>query len=319
MVQSTPLPERLRMVKLLRTHGLRHAERMRETELKSALNELGLHLDDNADTEQVALNPASSQALQGDALNAAAPPVEEDPAALEDRYDDAYALPFYREPKVSIPEGQRTFLRLIAVDWGLLFATWDLAPEMWQADIDGAELRILPVETENALDESAVLMRASVDLRARSWYLPVESMDRYALKAVLVTFKHGKAELLSHSNETSVPPTTLAPEGPLWFASISPDVPRESLQGGALVRALAGENVELPAGAEVDKSDKRVSPFHEPYEMVGSEAFPRRMQGPYPPELSGPVQFPTPWSGTFPSPWSGTLARSHETKAENAK
>lgn len=319
MVQSFPLPERLRMVKLLRTHGLRHAERMREAELKSALNELGLHLNAEGDAEQVSLNPASSQALQGQVLDALTSPIEEDPATLEDRYDDAYALPFYREPKVSIPEGQRTFLRLIAVDWGLLFATWDLAPEIWQADIEGAELRILPSEAENPLDDNAVLMRVSVDLRARSWYLPVNQMDRYALKAVLVTFKQGKAELLTHSNETSVPPTTLAPEGPLWFASISPEVPRESLQGGALVRALAGEPVELPAGAEVDKSDKRVSPYYEPYEMVGSEAFPRRMQGPYPPDLSGPLNFPTPWSGTFPSPWSGTLARNVDVKSENAK
>lgn len=309
MVQSFPLPERLRMVKLLRTHGLRHAERMRESELKSALQELGLHLHEETDSALAALNPASSQAFVGEAGEPSGALVAEDEATLQERFDDPYALPFYREAKVTIPEGQRTFLRLIAVDWGLLFATWDLAPELWQTGYDRVELRILPVEATDLLDESAVLLRTEVDLRARSWYLPVDNMDRYALKAVLITYRAEGPQVLSASNETSVPPTRLAPEGPLWFASIEPNVPRQSLQGGALVRALAGEDVPLPEGTYVDKSDQRVAPAFSPYETYGSEAFPRRRQGPYPPDAAWPGALPPPWSGTFPSAWSGTLTR----------
>ena len=45
-MRSLPFPRRLQLVKLLRAHGLRDVERMREDELKDALSRLSLLLPD---------------------------------------------------------------------------------------------------------------------------------------------------------------------------------------------------------------------------------------------------------------------------------
>lgn len=293
------------MVKLLRAHGLRHAERLREDELKVALHELGLALSEGGAGQDLMVGSgATSGRLHPTPAPAPAPeepPVEE----IDERWDDPHAAPFFREPKVHIPEGERTFLRLIAVDWRRLFATWDLAADQWHHLLGGVELRVLPAEVPDLLNPEHALVIESVDARARGWYLEVEDQDRSALVAVLLTFDDGRPRVLATSNVTVVPPARLAPPGPLWFATLSPHADRRRLRGGMLLRALAGEKVELPDGVRVEKTGRTVGPAGQPYEGSASEAMPRRaFEGPGD-EL--PSSGTRAWSGS--NPWSGSLAR----------
>ena len=60
-MRSLPFPRRLQLVKLLRAHGLRDVERLREDELKEALARLSILMPDIT-SEAPFVQPAPSSA-----------------------------------------------------------------------------------------------------------------------------------------------------------------------------------------------------------------------------------------------------------------
>src|SRR5690606_16770049 len=77
MARRPRLSERIRLIRILRTHGLRAVERLRADELRVALDKLGLTL--NTDEERPApVEPprASSSELAQNSDEPAAPPEE---------------------------------------------------------------------------------------------------------------------------------------------------------------------------------------------------------------------------------------------------
>ena len=147
-MRSLPFPRRLQLVKLLRAHGLRDVERLREDELKDALARLSILMPD-----------------------------------VDDDSDDPHALPRFREPRPFLPNGERTFVRVIAVKPRRLFVTWDLRwdlPDgatrlevMWR-DVLGAS----PSATE--LLEQQPSLSIPVDRLAPGWYVDIPA-DRLAV------------------------------------------------------------------------------------------------------------------------------------------
>lgn len=295
MAKGIKLPTRLRLVRLLRAHGLRQVERMREDELRRALKELGISLAEGAPPppEEGANGPSSSTCMRPHPEGARPVPSGEEEAG---EWDDPHALPRFREPRLFVPEGRRTFLRLIAVDPTLLFCTWDLDEAFWKNPPERVELRLLRADAEDLLSDELCFATAAVDAGTRNRYLPAPG-ERIAVKAVLVAFAGGKPRVLAESNRAIVPPSRPAPPGPLWFARISPHADRRRLRDGALLAALAGQDVELPEGVEVFRTGRDVpSPGIEPGLSPSSAAWAARM-GPLP--SSGMPWSPAPWSGTF--------------------
>jgi hypothetical protein len=250
-VRSLPFPRRLQLVKLLRAHGLRDVERLREDELKDALSRLSLLLPDLAQTLPTMAAPPPASIM------VSRPSDDVVPATIDD--EDAWCLPRFREPRLFVPEGERTFLRLVAVKPRVLFFTWDLA-----ADVDKSAPARLDIVLRDALgappaaadvvDQPASLF-VDVDLRAPGWYVDV-APERYAVVARLVQGER----VVATSNLALTPPARPAPPGPLWHATLTPSVDRRVLRDSGLLRS------KLPEGASV-AVDGEVLPEPTAYEV----------------------------------------------------
>ena len=235
------LPRRIQLLKLLRANGLRGVERMREDELKDALQKLRVVLPAPAPAEHAS---PSSHAFLARAAEPA-PPIHDG--------DDPHALPRFREPKLLLPEGERSFLRLISVKPRLLFCTWDLSSaDRARAGEARLELcwRDFLGERPSASDllQQQPALRLPVDLAAGGWYLSVPG-ERLAVAAALYVGD----ERVAHSNLSLAPPARPAPPGPLWVATLPPSLDRRALRQGKLLRG------EVPAAAltRMGESDAR--------------------------------------------------------------
>lgn len=240
------LPRRIQLLKLLRANGVRGVERMREDDVKDALLKLRLVVPAPAAAERPA--PSSHAFL----ARAAEPP-----PPIEDG-DDPHALPRFREPRLLLPEAERTYLRLIAVKPRLLFCTWDVARALRDR---GGRARVElcwrdflgePPSADQVLGQEPAL-RVDVELAAGGWYLTVPG-ERLAVAGALVL----DGARVATSNVTFAPPARPAPPGPLWFATLPPSLDRRQLRHGRLLRgevpdaALERRGESDARGVEVD-------------------------------------------------------------------
>lgn len=233
------LPRRLQLMKLLSARGVRGVERARDEDLKRAL--AVLHL---VPAPVYAADPAPSSGALGRRNDAVPAPPDE---------DDPHALPRFREPRVSLPDQERTFLRAIAQKPRVCFFTWDVARARRRGNSARLELRSAPYLGDppdaDALARAAPSLVVDVDLGAAGWYVPVPS-ERLALLGRLVD----DAGVIATSNVTLTPPARPAPPGPLWIATLPPSLDRRSLRTRSL---LDGEVPEAQL-ARVGESDARL-------------------------------------------------------------
>jgi len=235
---SLPFPRRLQLVKLLRAHGLRDVERLREDELKEALAKLSVLMPELS-AEAPFVSQAPSSQLGGAAM--AGPPVDDD--------DDRYIVPRFREPKPFLPSGERTFVRAIAVKPRRLFVTWDLR---WDLPDGPVRLEVVMADTLGEAPTHGAVARlpasfsVGVDRLAPGWYIDVPG-ERFAIVVRVVVDAHDGPVTVATSNLTLTPPARPAPPGPLWLATLSPDVDRRTLRGAGLLKG------SLPYGAAVQE------------------------------------------------------------------
>ena len=268
------LPRRVRLVKLLRAHGLRHAERLREDELKDALDRINTVVEDERERVSPRLDVLPSSA----SLPSSAAPVREraTPVVVERPAPPAgyVGVPRFYEAEPTLPTGARTFLRLIAVDPETLFFTWDFSDDD-RARI-GDQVRLLVHRLD---DEHAPAMH-TVTVSSGRWTVPAPA-DRVEVMGEIVD---DAGRTVARSNPAIVPAGSVAPAGPLLFATLSPDVDRRGLVGGALL--ASNSDAGLPAGAAVERegvarapdvSERRVSgalPFSRGRARSSSSALP---------------------------------------------
>lgn len=245
-MRSLPFPRRLQLVKLLRAHGVKDVERLREDELREALTSLGISLPDLVDDAPFA--PPSS-------TTSGAIPQEMSTAAIEQAVeqaidldaDDPHALPQFREPRVSLPEHDHTFVRAIAVAPGELYCTWqlhtDVVPGPVRLRVHTAEYLGTAPPVEELLQRPGV--DAEVDRDAPGWYLR-QPAERLAFLVELVVKSDAGDVVVATSNPTLAPPARPAPAGPLWMATLTSDVDRRALRHNGLL------NPSLPQGVHVE-------------------------------------------------------------------
>ncbi len=235
-MRSLPFPRRLQLVKLLRAHGLRDVERLREDELKEALARLSILMPDLGQETPYVTAPSS----QMGGASTDAPALDDD--------EDRYMVPRFREPKPFLPNGERTFVRVIAVKPRRIFATWDLR---WDLPDGAVRLDVVLVPTLGEAPPLAQLMSATtsftvhVDRHAPGWYIDVPA-DRFAVIVRVVVDAADGPVTVATSNVALTPPARPAPPGPLWLATLTSDVDRRRLRGAGLL------SPELPAGAHLD-------------------------------------------------------------------
>jgi hypothetical protein len=246
-MRSLPFPRRLQLVKLLRAHGLRDVERLREDELKDALTKLSVLLPDLQKQPATTTTPPPASIMVSHAATdalAATTTTTPPPDVVDD--EDAWCLPRFREPKLLVPEGERTFLRLVAVKPRVLFFTWDLGVDVDRGQHARLEIALREylgeAPSRDALLEQTASLYVDVDLRAPGWYVDVPP-ERYGVVARLVQ----AGRIIAVSNLALTPPARPAPTGPLWRATLSPTTERAALRGGGLLKPK-----ELPAGAAVE-------------------------------------------------------------------
>ncbi len=255
-MRSLPFPRRLQLVKLLRAHGLRDVERLREDELREALARLSILLPDLQPHASVFAPPPSST-MGGRAAG---------PAPVSDNDDDAHCLPRFKEPRVFLPDRERTFLRVLAVKPRVLFFTWELHKALprdrpTQIEIFVRDTLAEPPQANDLAGQHPSFV-VDVDAAAPGWYVTL-SGERIAVAAALVI--DGRRVCIS--NLALTPPSRPAPPGPLWEATLPPGVSRRALRKGGLLRGslpagavlvVRGEavRVEVPGGAAgVDAAD----------------------------------------------------------------
>ncbi|MDP2340501.1 MAG: hypothetical protein Q8O67_06070 [Deltaproteobacteria bacterium] len=238
-MRSLPFPRRLQLVKLLRAHGLRDVERLREDELKEALARLSILLPDlQAHTTVFAPPPTSTM---GGRSAAAAPVTDDD--------EDAHALPRFREPRVFLPDGERTFLRAVAVKPRVLFFTWELHKGI--ARSGPARIEIFVRDTLGDPPDAASLASqhpsfvVDVDAGAPGWYVTIPG-ERTAVAAAFVI----DGRRVCVSNVALTPPARPAPPGPFWEATLAPGISRRALRKGGLLRGSLPEGAVLVTRGE---------------------------------------------------------------------
>ena len=227
-------------MKLLRAHGLRDVERLREDELKEALARLSILLPDlQAHTTVFAPPPSSTM---GGRSAQPAPDADD---------EDAHCLPRFKEPRVFLPDGERTFLRVIAVKPRVLFFTWELHKDLPRDK--HTQIEIFVRDTLGDPPDAADLARqhpsfvVDVDAKAPGWYVTIPG-ERTAVAAVLVV----DGQRVCTSNLALNPPARPAPPGPLWEATLPPGVSRRALRkSGVLKRALPAGAVLVTRGEAV--------------------------------------------------------------------
>ena len=250
-MRSLPFPRRLQLVKLLRAHGVKDVERLREDELRDALARLSILLPDLAaddpfgpplPTSATSSIPPGSREIGADADAVVV-------AAIDEDADDPHALPRFREPKVFLPEGSHTFARAIAVKPGELFVNWQLRDDV----VDGAAfLQVYAVEffgrAPGADDILASVPRLvfDVDRASHGWYVHLP-LERWALVVRVVVRSDDGDVVVATSNVALTPPAKRGAAGPLWLASLDTQVDRRVLRGESGLLGLA----TLPAGVVV--------------------------------------------------------------------
>lgn len=254
---SSQDPLHIDLAALLRSGGFAALEKARPAEIRAALAKLSQRFPEVASL--LAKHPSSDSFLTAQAASMTAPKTSPLPANWE-QLDDPYALPRFFEPKPFLPEGDRTFLRLIAIDARRLFCTWDLSADVHQ-HIDGAvELHLyqrdwlgVPPRLEEIV-QSAPCQVLEVDVAARSWYLPTPAARVAVVVRLVVRNTHQQIRVLSTSNVALIPADGPAPAGPRWFATLPPKVSRRALaQSDALEQALYHDEAQatLPEGASI--------------------------------------------------------------------
>jgi hypothetical protein len=247
------LPRRIQLVKLLKSHGLRGVERARDEDIKEALSRL-----------RALPGGASPNSTEGAPSSTSFAKKSDPPPPLPDD-DDAYALPRFREPKLFLPDHERTFLRAICVKPRLAFFTWDVHRDRRDRGQVWLEVRFGDFlgEAPDAAQIARVSpqLRVDVDLSAGGWYVPVPG-ERLAIVGTLMD----KDGVIAQSNVSLSPPARPAPPGPLWLATLPPSLDRRALLGGKLLRGevpdarlarrgesdargLGVEDEEIPASA----------------------------------------------------------------------
>lgn len=282
------LSERIRLIRILRTHGLRAVERLRADELRLALDKLGLTL--NLDEERPGpVAPPSASSSELAQRGEEPPPTQEEPTeeVVVDTLD-----PRFREPDVFLPAGERTFVRLIAVDSNHLYATWDLDGGA-RARLGGDEARLLVRVADTASGEPGdVLFSETIRVSAGGWYLRAPE-PRLRVVAALAT---PSGEVLVSSNPCVVPPSHPAPPGPLRFATVPVSVDRRRLRGGLLLRALIDEETDLPESVVVEESGRVVrARLEEQEESAPSSGEKRRLLSQGGPTLPSVQSAPSSW------------------------
>lgn len=234
-MRSLPFPRRLQLVKLLRAHGLRDVERLREDELKEALARLSILLPD----QQGAFAPAPTTSPPSSAMGGA----RSQPAPDTDD-DDPHALPRFREPRVFLPDHERTFFRVIAVKPRQLFFTWDLHKDIARDRPTWIQIMVADFlgdpPSRDALAAQHPSYTVDVDARAPGWYVSIPG-ERSAVVAALVV----DGVRVAVSNLALTPPARPAPPGPLWEATLLTGTSRRALRKGGLLKD------KLPKGVTV--------------------------------------------------------------------
>lgn len=254
------LPRRIQLVKLLRANGLRDVERMREDELKEALLRLRLVIPDPMKAARATSGSSSGAFLARPA----------DPPPVLDDSDDPYAAPRFREPKMSLPDNERTFLRAIAVKPRLLFCTWDVHRDARGALEGPVQIHLFwrdflgePPNADELLRQEPAA-RVDVELASPGWYMNIPG-ERLALAAALVVVGAGNGRRLAESNLCLTPPARPGPPGPYWTATLPPSLDRRRLAdrkvfgadgtdlkrvGETDARGIDVEDEDLPSSAE---------------------------------------------------------------------
>lgn len=234
-MRSLPFPRRLQLVKLLRAHGLRDVERLREDELKDALARLNILFPDDARSAFAPTTGTLPSSTMGGG-RASPAPISDD--------DDPHALPRFREPRVFLPDHERTFLRVVAVKPRHFFFTWELHKDLRRDR--PAWLQIFVADFLGDAPDAASLAGQSpsfvvdVDANAPGWYVTIP-VDRAAVAAALVV----DGIRVATSNMAIAPPSRPAPPGPLWEATLSTSTSRRALRHAGLLKD------KLPFGASL--------------------------------------------------------------------
>jgi hypothetical protein len=300
-MRSLPFPRRLQLVKLLRAHGLRDVERLREDELKDALARLSILMPDltsEAPFVQAGPSSSSSSSLSSAALSSSALSSSAASSGAGERRarlgqagphddDDGAGLPRFREPRVFLPNNERTFVRAIAVKPRVVFATWDTRFDVVEGP---ARLEVYTQSFLGAPPSSSsvlltpILFSVSVDRTASGWYLDVPA-ERLAVVLRLVIDTDDGPVVVATSNVALTPPARPAPAGPLWMATLSPEVDRRTLRGAGLLREslpegasletrgeALPENVLVASRAVADLPSSSFRFLHEPDDVQGSSS-----------------------------------------------
>ena len=256
---AVPTPIRIKLLRLLKSHGLRRAERLREDEMRHALQELPDlvkrwqdHIEQtvHGGTMKPENTPSSSAHWNRGYQRRPAPlagsaSVTPSNHKLEPEPDAALLL----------PQGERTFLRFIAVDEETLFCTWDLSSDGRQQAKNGVRIRILNEETQ------AVLFDEQVHSDAHRWYFRLH--DDYhgpTLRALLVS---SEGTPIATSNPVIVPRSRPAPPGPLLFATVPPEVSLQQYAEHALDTWVNPETRSSGSAFSVEYTGKEAAPMEE--------------------------------------------------------
>jgi len=257
-VRSLPFPRRLQLVKLLRAHGVKDVERLREDELRDALARLSILLPDLAAEAPFAALPASPSSTIHAADGDADTIVDTDTAAIDaidEDADDPHCLPRFREPKVSLPEAQHTFARAICVKPGEMFVSWQLRDDVVVGDV---ALEVFAVEYFGRSPDAAAVLATTprlvvdVDRASHGWYVHIPQ-ERWAVVVNVVVASDEGRVVVATSNLALATPAKRSAAGPLWLASIGPEVDRRVLrEHGGVFSPTPHVGVELIVAGTID-------------------------------------------------------------------
>ena len=237
---AIPTPIRIQLLRFLRSHGLRRAERLREDEMRQALQELpGMikrwqeRINQSVQKTPTAQEDAPSSFVHWKNSIKGGPGPVMAPTSMDSVPEPEAAL--------LLPQGERTFLRLIAVDEQTLFCTWDLDLQSRKRSAHGVRIRI------SQADQPKVILEQEVDPETHRWYFYLDApKGAPTLQAVLVD---SHDDVIATSNRAIVPRAHPAPPGPLLFATVPPNLS---------LRPYADYHFESWVGTEPSQEDQAI-------------------------------------------------------------